>query len=154
MKAYQEGGILELYDFFFQTSRSLPKGAVMSGSTALSHHQALLISQSSLLVRGLPDALEITVAFNQGGNEKAATRTIPVHDHKSENEYIFPLKGVWYNHAGASIRTHHRWVSNEEFALDLVKLGTDGAIRKGEKEHPTDYYSYGEMFMRLQMARS
>lgn len=53
-----------------------------------------------------------------------------------------PVRGEWRaRHAGASKITngHHL---NYPYAIDILKLGPDGQLRKGMDQDVTDYYSY------------
>jgi hypothetical protein len=55
-----------------------------------------------------------------------------------------PVRGTWLaRHAGASAVTngHHR---GHPYAIDILKLGPGGRLRRGREEAITDYYSYNE----------
>ncbi|MBE0432629.1 M23 family metallopeptidase [candidate division WOR-3 bacterium] len=54
-----------------------------------------------------------------------------------------PVRGVWLaGHAGASVLTNGH-VKNR-YAIDILKLGPDGRLHKGQGKSVTDYYSYDE----------
>jgi murein DD-endopeptidase MepM/ murein hydrolase activator NlpD len=144
MNRYQKAGVFETYDFYFQTSKILPKGTTLSDSRSLDGGEALLISQTPMLVRGAPELLRVTVNYSGASGNGTAIKDVKVTKYQTENEYIFPVSGVWYNAAGASLRTHHRWVANEEFALDLVLIGPNQRSRLGDANVPEDYYAYGQ----------
>lgn len=145
MNSYQQAGVLDLYDFYFQTSTMLPGGTTLSPSPALGPGEALIVSQTPMLVRGVPDLLRVSVEWEgPDGSMRSESRDLPVAEHVTPNAYVFPVVGVWYNAAGAGLRTHHRWVSNEEFALDLAIIGSGGRSRRGEADLPSDFFAYGE----------
>ena len=145
MNGYQQAGVLDLYDFYFQTSTMLPDGTTLSPSPALGPGEALIVSQTPMLVRGTPEFLRVSVEWEAGdGSSGVETRDLPVVAYVTPNAYEFPVRGVWYNAAGAGLRTHHRWVSNEEFALDLALIGPGGRSRRGEADLPSDFFAYGE----------
>jgi murein DD-endopeptidase MepM/ murein hydrolase activator NlpD len=64
----------------------------------------------------------------------------------SENDCVIldlPVRGVWLaGHAGASVLTNGH-ITNR-YAIDILKLGPDGRLHKGQEENVTDFYSYNE----------
>jgi hypothetical protein len=124
--AYQEQGILQYYDFQFQTSRYL-KGINFSQSKNLAPKEALVIKHRKMLFQVLPDLLVVRVKANDNnGEEMLAENTLKVINHRSKNQYYFPLKGTWAAYGAPSLISHHRWGSIQEFAFDLVKIGGNG----------------------------
>lgn len=54
-----------------------------------------------------------------------------------------PVRGIWLaGHAGASVLTNGH--TTNRYAIDILKLGPDGRLHKGQGESVTDYYSYNE----------
>lgn len=142
--AYQDQGILDLYDFQFQTSRYLD-GIKISNTTSLKKNEALIISHRALLFQTLPDSIQVVVnAVDHAGNPIKGRKSIAVVNHKSKNEYHLPLKGTWFAGAAPSLNSHHRWGSIQEFAFDFVKTGANGKTFRGEGNKLSDYYAYGE----------
>jgi murein DD-endopeptidase MepM/ murein hydrolase activator NlpD len=144
LSALEAQGLLKLYDFHFQTSRYLA-GLKIASNRTLSPGSALIVSGKPLLLNGLPsDGLEILAHGKDAEGRPAEARTtLKVENHKSPNEYVFPLTGTWYVGAGPNLESPHRWAANEEFAFDLAALGGDGLTHKGDGSHLTDYYAYG-----------
>jgi len=64
----------------------------------------------------------------------------------SESECVIvelPVKGVWLvGHAGATKLTNAH--TSNLYAIDFLKLGTDGRLHKGSENVVTDFYSYNE----------
>lgn len=64
----------------------------------------------------------------------------------SENDCVIldlPVRGVWLaGQAGASVLTNGH-ITNR-YAIDILKLGPDGRLFKGEETAVTDFYSYDE----------
>jgi murein DD-endopeptidase MepM/ murein hydrolase activator NlpD len=55
-----------------------------------------------------------------------------------------PVRGTWLaRHAGASKITNGHF-SSHRYAVDILKLGPDGGIRRGREKAITDFYSYNE----------
>jgi hypothetical protein len=55
-----------------------------------------------------------------------------------------PVRGTWLaRHAGASMITNGHFPGHR-YAVDILKLGPDGRIRRGRDEAITDFYSYNE----------
>ena len=142
-KAYQEQGILQYYDFQFQTNRYL-NGVSFSKSTTLAKEEAIVITHRTMLFQTLPDEISVVVkAQNHLEKSLSAEGTLKVINHKSKNQYYFPLKGTWIAYGAPSLISHHRWGSIQEFAFDLVKIGTNGTTYKEDGSKLTDYYGYG-----------
>ena len=143
-KTYQEQGILKYYDFQFQTSRYL-EGITFPESTTLSGEQAIVITHRTMLFQTLPDLVIIEVkAHNLMGKPILEKGSLKVINHKSKNEYHFPLKGTWLVGGAPSLISHHRWGSIQEFAFDLVKIGANSTTHTGDGSKLSDYYAYGE----------
>ncbi|PYQ63288.1 MAG: hypothetical protein DMF53_10595 [Acidobacteria bacterium] len=144
LSAMEAQGLLKLYDFHFQTSRYL-NGLKIASNRTLSPGSALVVFGKPLLLSGLPsDGLAILAHGKDADGRLAEARTtLKVENHRSPNEYVFPLAGTWYVGAGPNFESPHRWAANEEFAFDLAALGGDGLTHKGDGSHLTDYYAYG-----------
>lgn len=144
LSAMEAQGLVKLYDFHFQTSRYLAGLKLATGRT-LNPSTALIVFGKPLLLSGLPsDGLAIVArGKDAGGKPVEARATLKVENHRSPNEYNFPLAGTWYVGASPSLNSPHRWVANEEFAYDLIALGGDGQTHKGDGSHLADYYAYG-----------
>jgi murein DD-endopeptidase MepM/ murein hydrolase activator NlpD len=144
LSALEAQGLLKLYDFHFQTSRYL-SGLKIASNRTLSPGSALVVFGKPLLLAGLPsDGLAILAHGRDADGKPVESRTVlKVEDHRSANEYVFPLAGTWYVGAGPNLESPHRWAANEEFAYDLAALGGDGLTHKGDGSHLADYYAYG-----------
>lgn len=143
LSAMEAQGALKLYDFYFQTSRYL-NGIRLSPDRTLKTGTALVVFGKPLLLAGKPEQIVVIArAKNAAGQPVEARGSLRVEEHRSPNEYHFPLAGTWYVGAAPSLHSHHRWVTNQEFALDLVALGGDGHTYKGQGNRLDDYYAYG-----------
>jgi murein DD-endopeptidase MepM/ murein hydrolase activator NlpD len=144
LSAMEAQGILKLYDSHFQTSRYLA-GIRLSASRTLEPGTALVVASKPLLLAGLPsDGLAIIAHAKDASGKAVEARTaLKVEDHRSPNEYVFPLAGTWYVGAAPNLHSHHRWAAMEEFAFDLVALGGEGTTHKGNGSRLDDYYGYG-----------
>ena len=58
--------------------------------------------------------------------------------------FALPLEGMWYDGAGPSLHSHHRWAVPQEFAHDFMRIGANGLSYGGEGKSFTDYYAYGQ----------
>ncbi|HKI01226.1 MAG TPA: M23 family metallopeptidase [Thermoanaerobaculia bacterium] len=145
MSAMEAQGILKLYDFYFQTSRYLA-GIHLAANRTLSAGTALVVFGKPLLLAGLPsDGLAIVAhAKDAAGKPVEARATLKVEDHRSPNDYLFPMAGTWYVGVAPNLHVPHRWVANEEFGFDLMATGGDGRFHKGDGGRLDDYYAYGK----------
>ncbi len=142
--AYQKQGLLEAYDFQFQTRRYL-KGIEFASDTTLMPGSALVVTRQVLLFQVLPDTIKIMIKGHTAhGDVISSKNNLKVINHKSKNEYHFPVRGRWLVAGAPSLHSHHRWGILEEFALDLAKMGKDGLSHSGDGTKLTQFYAYGE----------
>ena len=144
LSAMEAQGAIKLYDSYFQTSRYLA-GIQLSKSRTLAPGTALIVNAKTLLLTGLPSEGLALIARGKDdkGQPVEARTTLKVENHQSPNEYAFPLAGTWYVGAAPSLHSHHRWATNQEFALDLIVLGADSRTHKGDGTRLKEYYAYG-----------
>ncbi len=144
MSALEAAGLLKLYDFHFQTSRSLGEGIKVSPGRTLEAGTGLLVSGRPLLLSGPADAIVVIArARDAAGKPVEARGSIRVAEHKSPNEYWFPLKGTLYVGVAPDLESPHRWAVNQEFAVDVGALGGNGNSHQGAGSRLSDYYGYG-----------
>jgi hypothetical protein len=155
LSAMEAQGFVKLYDFHFQTSRYLA-GLRLSATRTLEPGTALVVSGKPLLLAGLPsNGLAIVAhAKDAGGKAVEARTTLRVENHRSPNEYLFPLAGTWYIGAAPNLHSHHRWAAMEEFAFDIVALGGEGRRTKGTAAGSTTITATAGTSSRSPTARS
>ena len=141
---YQKQGVLDLYDFQFQTSRYL-KDTNLASSDTLKSGEGLIIMHETFLFDHVPDALRVSITGRTlNGKQVSSSKLMKVGNYKSKNSYILPLKGSWLTAAGPSLIGHHRWGSIQEFAFDFIKLGKGQLSYKNNGENLNDYYAYAQ----------
>ena len=138
----QAAGILQHVGFQFCGTDLIAPSIKLAGAT-LARDQALLIASQVLAFNGARDTLRVRVHGNIDGHAAEFTGSIPIKSEFATNNYIFPLRGVWYVGYGASLHTGHRWAIPEEFALDIAKIGESGLSHKSDGVRFDDYYAYG-----------
>lgn len=144
LSAMEASGLLKLYDFQLQTSRSLGEGIKPSPGRTLQNGTGLLITGTPLLLSGPADEIVVLAhGTDAGGKPVEARGRLRVAVHTSPNEYWFPLAGTLYVAAAPDLDSHHRWGVNQEFAFDLIALGGNGNSHQGAGSRLTDFYSYG-----------
>ncbi|MBN1295502.1 M23 family metallopeptidase [bacterium] len=57
--------------------------------------------------------------------------------------FHFPVSGIWQVIRNFDYTLGHRGYAGQEFAVDLVQLGTDGMIRKQRTDTAEDYFCFG-----------
>ncbi len=145
MAKLREMGALQLYDFAFQTSRYLPAGTALAASRALPARSALVLNGIPLLIRGPADSMRIVAEGKGGGGTPLqAALDVPLGVYAQKNAYRFPLEGAWLVAVGPAFSEPHRWAPNEEFALDVVRVGASGRTCGGPCSKVGDYYGYGQ----------
>ena len=144
LAVYQEHGLLELYDFQFQTTKYLHNIPLAANETIRSQ-QALIITHETLLFSELPDSIAVQVrALSENNEELIATKSLLIRNYKSKNSYIFPLKGGWLAAAAPSLIGHHRWGIIQEFAYDFIKTGENLKSHREDGQQLEHYYAYGQ----------
>jgi murein DD-endopeptidase MepM/ murein hydrolase activator NlpD len=138
----QAAGILEQVAFQFCGTDLIGSDIKLAGPI-LDRNRGLLIVEQVFAFRGARDTLRARVHGKVDGHAAEFTRSIPIKSEFAQNNYIFPLRGVWYVGYGASFHTGHRWAIPEEFALDIAKVGESGLSHKGDGTRFDDYYAYG-----------
>ena len=138
----QAAGILEQVAFQFCGTDLIGSDIKLAGPI-LDRNRGLLIVEQVFAFRGARDTLRVRVHGNVDGHAAEFTGSIPIKSEFAQNNYIFPLRGVWYVGYGPSFHTGHRWAIPEEFALDIAKVGESGLSHKGDGTRFDDYYAYG-----------
>jgi murein DD-endopeptidase MepM/ murein hydrolase activator NlpD len=119
-------------------------GLTLTSTLDIAPGQALLIHQQSFGWNGPRDAVRVTVRGAIGGKPAEASARIPIRTGGSLTAMRFPLSGSWYVGAAGTAHSHHRWITFEEFALDIVQLGEGGLSYRGDGARLTDYVAYGK----------
>jgi murein DD-endopeptidase MepM/ murein hydrolase activator NlpD len=144
LAAMDAAGVLKLYDFHFQTSRSLGEGVKVAPGRTLAPGTGTLVLGRALLLSGEADEIVVVAHAKDGAGKPVEARgSIRVAGHRSPNQFHFPLAGTIYVGAAPSLHSHHRWAVPQEFALDLLVLGADGKTFKGTGARLDDYYAFG-----------
>jgi murein DD-endopeptidase MepM/ murein hydrolase activator NlpD len=137
----QQGGILKPLAFMFGGDRLLPAGANLPATAKLAPGEAILIPTQLFAWRGVRNELVVRAR----GDGAVRERTVPISQAtSSKTVFALPLKGVWFDGAGSSLHSPHRWVPNEQFAHDLLRLGPDFRSYKGDGTKFTDYFAYNQ----------
>ena len=141
--SYHEQGILKAYDFQFQTQRYL-QGLEFAQDTTLMPGHAIVVTRKTLLFQGLPDTITVIIKGHDArGKAISSENSLRVVSHTSKNEYHFPVKGRWLVAGASSLHSHHRWVTLQEFAFDLAKMGKGGLSHSGAGAKLAQFYAYG-----------
>jgi murein DD-endopeptidase MepM/ murein hydrolase activator NlpD len=136
----QSSGMLSTLAFQFGGPALLPKGISLSGTRLLKPGTALLVPQQVLVYSGKRDGIRVNIQTATGMKESTLfISTLPSH-----TAFALPFDGMWYDGAGPSLHSHHRWAVPQEFAHDFMRIGANGLSYNGEGRSFTDYYAYGQ----------
>ncbi|MBN1552495.1 M23 family metallopeptidase, partial [bacterium] len=144
MLEYQTSGILKLYDFYFQTEKLIGQNTELAASCRLSPNTAIITGRRYLAVQSQIDSFRIRVSAESFGNRFTVESSIDATLYESIIDYHLPVKGNWYVAAAANPHSHHRWATNEEFALDLIQLGENGIFYRNKGSALSDHYCFGK----------
>ncbi|WP_395646100.1 M23 family metallopeptidase [Terricaulis sp.] len=134
----QQAGLLQPLAFQFGGDLLLPANTTLSADLTLDPGEAILISSQVFAYRGARDGVRVRV------NGDAAQGRIAIRSEGTQTRFSFPLHGRWWNAAGSSFHTHHRWTPMEEFAFDLIRLRPDLTTHRRDGTRFGDYLAYGE----------
>jgi murein DD-endopeptidase MepM/ murein hydrolase activator NlpD len=126
--------------FQFGGSALLPKGISLAGTRVLKPGTALLVPQQVLTYSGKRDGVRVQVQTTTGMKEA----TLFISTLLSQTAFALPLEGMWYDGAGPSLHSHHRWAVPQEFAHDFMRIGANSLSYSGEGRSFADYYAYGQ----------
>lgn len=137
-----QSGMMQALDFQFAPDLLLGEGVRVSGQRRLEPGEALYLSSRLFTYAGTAEQLRIVASFE--GEADMAVGTIQIRAEAAPGRYRFPLKGRWYVAAGSTPHSHHRWVVNQAFALDIGRIGANGFTHKGKGQRMRDFHAYGE----------
>jgi hypothetical protein len=72
--------------------------------------------------QSIVDELEIQIHYSCDLKPMIQSKSIPIKNIKSKNEYILPLKGAWLAYGTYDNRFGHRSAYSQEYAIDFVQL--------------------------------
>lgn len=139
----QAAGMIDALDFQFGGAALFGTGRRLAGGTTLAAGESLLIGHQFMSFRGTRQAVEVQATARTGdGATVTGQGTLPILE-GSRNRWRFPLAGRWTVVAGPTPFSHHRWVSAQEFALDIARFGDGNSSFRGDGTRLTDYHAYG-----------
>jgi murein DD-endopeptidase MepM/ murein hydrolase activator NlpD len=136
----QQGGLLDILAFQFAPKKLLGDGVKLEATRTLAPNNALLIASQLLVFKAPADHVRVSVFVD--GDDKPTVAELALRGTAAPLAMRFPVKGRWLVGAGATPHTHHRWVTGEEFALDIAKLGASGGTYAGKGDAMKDYYGW------------
>lgn len=144
MSAIEKAGLLDLYDFAFQRSRYLGEKISLATSATVEPNSALVMTSIPLLLpRGIDGIRIVAKGTDSAGKPVEATLLVPAKRYAQINDYSIPIRGASVVAVGPGLSEPHRWAMNEEFALDIVRLGSSGKTCRGDCRKLADYYIWG-----------
>ena len=143
----QSSGILEALRFQFGGEALVPAGVKLAEGSVLAPGEAILVARQMFAMRGTQTQLRVRVTGLAAGRLVEGAASLPILASESKTVLRFPLEGVWYVGAGASIHSHHRTVVAQEYALDLVQLNESGRTYRGEGTRRGQFRAYGASVM-------
>lgn len=138
----QQQNLLGALRFMFGGENLLPAGTKLPSTATLAPGEAILLPSQLFAWRGRRDEMLVRAR----GDGAVRERTAPIAQaQSSKTVFALPLRGVWFDGAGASLHSPHRWVPNEQFAHDLLRLGgANFRSYRGDGAKFADYYAYNQ----------
>ncbi|MBK8374949.1 MAG: M23 family metallopeptidase [Sphingomonadales bacterium] len=122
---------------------SMLKGASPAKSSTLAPGEAIIFIHQPLVWRGARDRLEIGAVTDKQGVLAKTLTSVTIESAMAKTQALYPVAGASYVAAAGSFHTHHRWLTIEEFALDILAIGTGGLTYRGKGTKLTDYAAFG-----------
>jgi murein DD-endopeptidase MepM/ murein hydrolase activator NlpD len=135
----QSSGMLRTLAFQFGGQALLPEEMSLAATRVLKPGTALLLMHQVIAFTGNRDAVRVNAQSLTGMSEASVFISTA-----SRTAFALPFEGTWYDGAGPSLHTHHRWVVMEEFAHDFMRIGANGLAYSGDGTSFADYYAYGQ----------
>lgn len=139
-------GLRRLVDFILWTDQVVPPGMALSSGTELEPGHALIVPNVYLSIHRRPDRLKVTVDAVIDGVPHALEADLRVVEYANRVKYGLPVEGTWLMKAtpNTGVLDHHRFGVSNEFGVDFLRLGPEGAVFRNEGRQASDYFSYGE----------
>ncbi len=144
----QANGLLKLYDVYFRSCLFLGEAARLSPTRALAPGASLISMRNYVTVRGTPDHFHVILRYKSGAQTvREVSAGLRAVMYEQANRLVFPVKGAWWVGGGSDPHSDHRWMTCEEFALDLGQVDREGATHGGDGTRLEDYYCFGREAM-------
>ena len=125
--------------------RALFSDAQLSPSNRLEPNHGVLIRVQYLQFSGEVEKIKVIgVGRADNGSVSQSAAEIAVVNYQPKTKFSFPLNGTWYVSNGTNLSGTHRWGIGQEFAVDLVRVDSEGNSGKGDETKPESYYAYGQ----------
>lgn len=119
------------------------KGSTLADDLELTAGEVLLSTGHYQTLDFEPDRLVVVATYQTGDRIKETRLPVTVKRASSSVDYRFPLDGSWIMRGLPSAQGHHRWIPGNEFAVDLFRVGADGAEADGDPLVAENNYGYG-----------
>ena len=122
---------------------ALLDGIKLAKSPVIGAGEALVLMHETFAWSGPRDTVRVIVRGSGKSGRMEATGEVAIRSGVSRTSFRFPLRGDWLVGAGPTLHSHHRWLTMEEFAYDIVKLGPEGRTHAGDGANFSGYFAYG-----------
>ena len=121
------------------------RDAQLSPSNRLEPNHGVLIRLQYLQFSGEVEKIKVIgVGRADNGSVSQSAAEIAVVNYQPKTKFSFPLNDTWYVSNGTNLSGTHRWGIGQEFAIDLVRVDSEGSSGKGDETKPESYYAYGQ----------
>jgi hypothetical protein len=139
-------GLRQLIDLILWVDQVVPPELTVSSTSSINPNAALVIPNFYMAFQSLPDTLKVTVyGQDERGEAVKASASLRVIEHRSKVKYTLPVEGSWFMKGMpiTGVLNHHRFGCANEFGVDLLRLGSNGKVFKGDGKLASDYFSFG-----------
>jgi len=139
-------GLRQLVDLILWVDQALSPEVILSPTPSINPNAALVIPNLYMMFHSLPDKLKVTAyGRDEKGETVKVSASLGVTEYRSKVKYTLPVEGQWFMKGMpiTGILNHHRFGCANEFGVDLLRLGSNGKVFKGDGKLASDYFSFG-----------
>lgn len=136
----------QIIDLILWVDQVVSPEFILSSTSSINPNAALVIPNLYMMFHSLPDKLKVTVyCRDERGQSAKVSASLRVTEYRSKVKYTLPVEGQWFMKGMpiAGVLNHHRFGCANEFGVDLLLLGSNGKVFKGDGKLASDYFSFG-----------
>lgn len=136
----------QIIDLILWVDQVVSPELILSSTSNINPNAALVIPNLYMMFHSLPDKLKVTVCGrDERGQSVKVSASLRVTEYRSKVKYTLPVEGQWFMKGMpiTGVLNHHRFGCANEFGVDLLRLGSNGKVFKGDGKLASDYFSFG-----------
>jgi hypothetical protein len=136
----------QIVDLILWVDQVVSPELILSSTSTINPNAVLVIPNLYMMFHSLPDKLKVTAyGRDERGQSVKVSASLRVTEYRSKMKYTLPVEGRWFMKGMpiTGVLNHHRFGCANEFGVDLLRLGSNGKVFKGDGKLASDYFSLG-----------